>query len=438
MSQHDYVIDDADGATFLGDLNNLLAAVVSANSGATAPATTYAYQMWADTTSGWLKQRNAANSAWIRRWPLGTNAAVDIASATTLDLDANAANSGIIRVTGTTATTAITLAEGQVRTLRAAAAWPITHGASLLCPGSASYTCAAGDLITAIGEAAGVVRLAIAKADGTAVVASAGTPPVRQTVLSGPVTSAGLPDFGGSTGSTTVTASGTLKATAAAGGDANYTGSISNPSWTGLSTNGTMYLYLEITAAGVVSTGSTTLAPTYQWGGSYSTTSGQHTYNIQEGTLKAGNGASASQVYRVFVGEVTVAGGSVTAITWYAIQGRYVGPWVTPLPAALTQITANHHIGTLPSTFRVKLLCLSADLGYAADEVYSDPLVRDSTGTLFAKVGAGASRLSIFGSTGYDYGGSNKNFVLSPKTPGIPAAPIASSWSYRFEAERGW
>jgi len=72
MSQHDYVIDDADGATFLGDLNNLLAAVVSANSGATAPATTYAYQMWADTTSGWLKQRNAANSAWIRRWPLGT------------------------------------------------------------------------------------------------------------------------------------------------------------------------------------------------------------------------------------------------------------------------------------------------------------------------------------------------------------------------------
>lgn len=185
MAQHNYVIDDADGATFLADLNDMAEAMATENSGASAPATTYAYQLWADTTSGWLKQRNAANSAWIRRWPLGTNGAVDIASAATLDLDANAASSGIIRVTGTTTTTAITLAEGQVRTLRAAGAWPITHGASLICPGAASYTCAAGDLVTAIGEAAGVVRLAIDKADGTAV---AGVSAVVQTVEASPIT----------------------------------------------------------------------------------------------------------------------------------------------------------------------------------------------------------------------------------------------------------
>lgn len=172
MAQHDYDIADADGATFLADLNNMAEAIATNNSGASEPATTFAYMWWPDTTGGWMKQRNAANSAWIRRWPLGTNGAVDIASAATLDLDANAANSGIIRVTGTTATTAITLAEGQVRTLRAAGAWPITHGASLIVPGAASYTCAAGDLVTAIGEAAGVVRLAIAKADGTPVVPS--------------------------------------------------------------------------------------------------------------------------------------------------------------------------------------------------------------------------------------------------------------------------
>lgn len=172
MSQHDYVIADAAGAAFLADLNLALPALASLNSGATAPATTYAYMPWADTASGWLKQRNAANSAWIHVAPLGTRAWVDVASATTLDLDANAANSDKLRITGTTATTAITLAEGQVRILRAAAAWPITHGASLICPGSASYTCAAGDLILAIGEAAGVVRLMIWKADGTAVIAS--------------------------------------------------------------------------------------------------------------------------------------------------------------------------------------------------------------------------------------------------------------------------
>lgn len=33
--------------------------------GASAPSSPIAYQLWADTTSGYLKIRNAANSAWI-------------------------------------------------------------------------------------------------------------------------------------------------------------------------------------------------------------------------------------------------------------------------------------------------------------------------------------------------------------------------------------
>jgi len=173
MSQHDMDLANAAGASFRSDANQALVALVSNSSGATAPATTFAYQFWADTTSGWLKQRDAANAAWILRAPLSTGAAVDVASAATLDLTANAANSATLRITGTTTTTAITLADGQQRLLRAAAAWPITHGASLICPGSVSYTCAAGDLILAIGEAAGVVRLMIWKADGTPVVGGA-------------------------------------------------------------------------------------------------------------------------------------------------------------------------------------------------------------------------------------------------------------------------
>ncbi len=38
---------------------------MSLSAGASAPGTTYAYQLWADTTSNTLKRRNAANSAWI-------------------------------------------------------------------------------------------------------------------------------------------------------------------------------------------------------------------------------------------------------------------------------------------------------------------------------------------------------------------------------------
>ena len=65
MAQHDYVISNGTGSAVRSDLNNALSAIVSQNSGATAPATTYAFQFWADTTTNTLKLRNSANSAWI-------------------------------------------------------------------------------------------------------------------------------------------------------------------------------------------------------------------------------------------------------------------------------------------------------------------------------------------------------------------------------------
>lgn len=65
MSQHDGVLDNQPGANFRADVNNALAAIFSNHSGATEPTTTYAYQWWADTTTGKLKIRNAANNAWV-------------------------------------------------------------------------------------------------------------------------------------------------------------------------------------------------------------------------------------------------------------------------------------------------------------------------------------------------------------------------------------
>ena len=93
MATHDYVISNASGASVRADLNNALAAIVSNNSNATSPATTYAYQWWADTTTGQLKLRNSANSAWITIFELdgtmlmedGTLAAPGLAFASDLD-----------------------------------------------------------------------------------------------------------------------------------------------------------------------------------------------------------------------------------------------------------------------------------------------------------------------------------------------------------------
>lgn len=65
MAQHDYVIDNQSGASFRADLNNALSAIVSQNSGSSAPSTTYAYQFWADSTNGLLKMRDGSNANWI-------------------------------------------------------------------------------------------------------------------------------------------------------------------------------------------------------------------------------------------------------------------------------------------------------------------------------------------------------------------------------------
>jgi len=68
MSQAtDYVLANQSGANFRTELNSVLAAVVSQNSGSTAPTTTYAFQPWVDTgvSPALLKLRNGANSAWI-------------------------------------------------------------------------------------------------------------------------------------------------------------------------------------------------------------------------------------------------------------------------------------------------------------------------------------------------------------------------------------
>lgn len=80
----------------------------------------------------------------------------DVASAGTIDLDAATGN--LVDVTGTTAITAITLADGRERTVRFTGALTLTHGASLVLPSGANITTAAGDYATFRGYAAGVVR----------------------------------------------------------------------------------------------------------------------------------------------------------------------------------------------------------------------------------------------------------------------------------------
>lgn len=97
----------------------------------------------------------------------------DIASASTVNLDTATGN--LVHITGTTAITAITLASGASRDVVFDGALTLTHNATtLILPGGANITTAAGDRATFRGDGSGNVRcLHYTKASGQAVIAPA-------------------------------------------------------------------------------------------------------------------------------------------------------------------------------------------------------------------------------------------------------------------------
>lgn len=261
-------------------------------------------------------------------------------------------------------------------------------------------------------------------------------PPVRQTVLSGTVDANGLPNFGGSTGSTTVTTATTLIITAANGADitgsVNRTCSITNASWTGLSTNGTMYLYVTVNADGTCTTASTTVLPVYQWGGSFSNVAGAFVFNIQGMTGNLGTGAANAQAYVTFVGEVAVAANVTTSITWYALMGRYRSATTATLPGLSTQTSFNHNLGLIPAKSQVVVVNITADGGYVTGEQAGEMI------TVAAGVGYPVNPLRSTRNAMSVSTGNTTAWALIPAAGGAGAGMTLVDWSYRGEAERGW
>ena len=73
MSQADFNVDGTQTRTnWVIEANACWQALATNNSGSTAPNTTYPFMWWADTATNTIKQRNAANSAWILIGPLFT------------------------------------------------------------------------------------------------------------------------------------------------------------------------------------------------------------------------------------------------------------------------------------------------------------------------------------------------------------------------------
>jgi hypothetical protein len=93
MAQHDYVIDNQAFPATRADINSVLQAIVSNNSGSSAPSTTFANQIWYDSSANILYMRNEDNDANIPLLQLDQSADVASTLATIIDiLDASGTN----------------------------------------------------------------------------------------------------------------------------------------------------------------------------------------------------------------------------------------------------------------------------------------------------------------------------------------------------------
>ncbi len=175
------------GLTFSQNVNAGIAALISSNSGASAPATDCTAvavkgQVWLDTSvipnmlqqydgTAWvlLGALDATNHLWAP--PIGGGSATIASVAGTTDIWANPAAS--ITISGTNAITALANADavpGTVKVVTASGIFSLTNGAALELPTGANITAAVGDRFLVIAKTpTNVAVFAYTRADGSAV-----------------------------------------------------------------------------------------------------------------------------------------------------------------------------------------------------------------------------------------------------------------------------
>lgn len=209
MSQNDFSLANANGATFRADVNSAFQAIASNNGGSSAPSTTYANMWWFDTGSDILKIRDESNANWVNvaslvgtTWipysngsVLGTLAnqnasavGVNIAmSAKSVAFATTSVSSGtpdfatsgnVVTLSSTaTANTLGTVQAGFIGVIHYGVAITITHnGTSRILPTGANITTTVGDVEIVLSLGSGNWRtIAYMRADGTALGAGSAT-----------------------------------------------------------------------------------------------------------------------------------------------------------------------------------------------------------------------------------------------------------------------
>lgn len=185
---------------------------------------------------------------------------------------------------------------------------------------------------------------------------------------------------------------------------------------------------MTVATNGVLTAGSTLLAPVYQWGGTPGTASGQFTFNIAEMKGYLGNGTAAPQAYVVFVGEAVTGPTTVTSTVAYAYNGRYDSGFTPTLTIAGT--TRSHNIGVAPRILQYVIECTTADLGYAVGETLVNGVYTANTNSGVIAVYASRNGLGLPVTI--------NAAAIVKGTGNMITALTAASWKYKLTADRGW
>lgn len=369
-------------------------------------------------------------------------ARVDVASASTCNI--GAAASMHVRITGTTTINSFgTGTPGKVRFLEFQSA--LSLGMTGLVP----------SLDNLIGVGAGDRAIAIADPSGNFYIHSylrrsgrmpnGGAIPIksRQCMAQGPATILQASWLGGLNVDTADFSTTNLIVTFGGGfdsaGEINYfgknvtAGGVSG-STVAVTNSATNYIYASLadTTALAIGFGATTLKPIYQFGGTISVVNGQHTFDIRANKMYVGNGASATQVYRVFIGEADAAGGVVTAVRSYAVGDRYVSA-ETAIPAAGTATTFTHNLGADPKFYecKCKLVCQTAEFTYAIGDVI------DAVGTTTGGINPQPLVTAYDRASGF-FGYDDLIQARTRGSPGTINTLTAANWKFVADIHRGW
>jgi hypothetical protein len=399
------------------------------------------------TPSALVSGQIAINEADGRLFWLDANG-VTIRSVTLKDLDA--AVSGKLSAASNlsdlanTATARSSLGLGSIATQSAAAYLAATNNLSDLSDAATARTnLGLGAMATQ--PASGYLAAANNLSDvGNAATARANlsiTPEVsvRQTVSTGPVTTAGLPSLFPATSAalsiTTQNVSTTAPFIATAASGFSQYGNVdaiwretANISWTGLSASSTNYLYINA-STGVV--GRTTLAPIYQLGGTPAVTNGQFTFNIAQMKGYLGNGSAAVETPIVFVGEAVTNATTVTSSVTYAYNAFYDSDWTQNLPGNSTLTSKNSNIGISPQFPTLIFQCTTANAGYSVGD--NIVLLTGGGSQYQSATPIGSTRNTVFFTAG-----SAIAFRPLHKTSGDQATLTSTAWKWKIISGRGW